>query len=62
MKKRKNFDRWVHNSDVPLKSMLSGITTLCGKTARRINSSKVEKEITCPLCLEKMNAIKQVKN
>lgn len=53
MKTRKNFNKWVHDSNVSLQNTLDGITTLCGKTARRMVSSKDKKKVTCPLCLEK---------
>jgi len=54
MKERKNYNQWIHANIVldksPISKMQQGVTTLCGKTARRIISTTDVEEVTCLRC------------
>jgi len=52
IKKRKNYDRWIHYSSFKNKPELPN--TLCGKTARRIEYTCDQNNVTCKRCLELM--------
>ncbi len=59
MKKRKNYNKWVHfrhhefDLDIPGFAEDSP-TTICGKTALRMISTSDKNKVTCPRCLEKL--------
>lgn len=65
-KKRKNYNQWVHAKisilHNPVKPMLNGITTICGKSARHIISTSDTEKITCKRCLEEISDIKKNNN
>lgn len=52
MKKRKNYNRWIHYSS--FKNRPEQPTTLCGKKVVRIEDTTDKDKVTCRRCLELM--------